>query len=256
MLSRRSVFVAAAASSITVATSARIPVYAQELEPDEAEFSQLSNPPLEAIESPVKFGYKPATPDQINKTDRIIAETTGATPLEVAQSFIDRFYYTDRDAISQWPAPSNWNPLIVRFFNEATSLKVNNDMVDWCAAFANWCIKRAGKHSSNSAASQSFVSPANKDYYRRTDNPRPGNLVIWTCYDMTGKSLGLGHVGFYKGPAADNSIQLLSGNTARDGRSSLVCVKAFSTLDKNVYRTVEGKRVPSIMKLNSYLEIV
>jgi uncharacterized protein (TIGR02594 family) len=147
--------------------------------------------------------------------------------------------------------------LIVRFFREATTLKANNDMVDWCAAFANWCIKHAGKHSTNSAASQSFVSMANRAYFKPTSTPKPGDLAVWTCYGLNnGKSLGLGHVGFYKAAAGSDSILLLSGNTAKDGLSSLICVKPFSTQDRQVFRTVNGQRVPCIMRLNSYFEII
>lgn len=256
MFSRRSILQVTAAISAAGAIPAASPAFAEEYEPDESDFAQLNNPPISAIDAPVKFGYKTPSQDQIARVDKIIAETKGATPMELAQTFVDRFYKTDRDVISQWPAPSSWNPLIVRFFNEATSLKVNNDMVDWCAAFANWCIKRTGKKSTNSAASQSFVSSANNAYFRQTATPKPGNLVVWTCYDTNGKSLGLGHVGFYKGPTGDNSIAVLSGNTASDGRSSLICVKPFSTLDRTVFRTVNGRRVPAVMRLNTYLDIL
>lgn len=260
MLNRRTLLKISAAVPLA---SISLPSFslAQEVESDEAEFLQLENPPIASIDAPVKFGYNPATPEQIAKVNDIVKNTKGSTPIDVAESFITRFYKNDRDAISQWPAPAEWNPLIVRFFNEATSLKVNNDMVDWCAAFANWCIKRAGKHSTNSAASQSFIKSANRAYFRRTNTPKHGDLVVWTCYDMNGKSLGLGHVGFYYKKIDDiqtdgNYINILSGNTASDGRSSLICIKPFSIRDRNVFRTVNKVRVPAIMRLNAYLEII
>jgi uncharacterized protein (TIGR02594 family) len=259
MISRRHFTTAALIGSV----AGGLPTYSglagaqdMQVEPGGEEELQLIDPPIESIDQPATFGYKPATPDEIAAVDKIISETKGSTPYEVALSFVRRFYQHDRDVISQWPAPAHWNPLIVRFFRDATSLKANNDMVDWCAAFVNWCVKKAGKHSTNSAASQSFLSPANKSYFKKTSSPQTGNLVVFTCFDMSGRTLGLGHVGFYVAPSGDKEITVLSGNTAHDGRSSLICIKPYTTMDRNVYRTVKGRRVPCVMKLNSYMEIV
>jgi hypothetical protein len=118
---------------MSVATMFRgLPAFAQVAE--EESFVQLIYPPFGAIDQPEAFGYKKPTQEQREKAAKIISETpTGPTALAIARSFSDRFGSSDPNAISQWPAPAAWNPLIVEFFKSTTS-PVNNDMVAWCAS--------------------------------------------------------------------------------------------------------------------------
>ncbi|CDX58798.1 exported hypothetical protein [Mesorhizobium plurifarium] len=251
MLSRRRLLV----SGVFAASAALMGRTRAQTTTDEASgpFDQLIYPPIEAIDAPEQFGYQPATAAQKEKAREIIQQTPkGPEPIDIAQSFIDRFSNSDPDAISQWPAPQNWNPLIVSFFNEATTLHVNNDMVEWCAAFANWCIKRAGKTGSNSASSQSFLDRA----FDKTNNPKRGNLAIFTCFEKSSnRSLGIGHVAFVQSPPAAGVIQLLGGNTSKDGHSSIICQKPFSTAPREIRRHVNGIYVPCIMRLNTYVAL-
>jgi len=100
-------------------------------------FEQLTFPPISALDQPGLFGYKPATQAQIDKARLIVNSTPrGPAPIDIAKSFITRFSNTDAEAISQSPSPASWNPLVVEFFR-STSTKANNDMIAWCAAFAN-----------------------------------------------------------------------------------------------------------------------
>ena len=254
MISRRimALGLAAAAPSILRISKA----LGQDDEAKAESFVQLIYPPLEALSQPENFGYLEPDQAQKDKVDRIINETPkGPTPLAIARSFIDRFATSDPGAISQWPAPDSWNPLIVRFF-QSTSMNVANDMVAWCAAFANWCIERNNKTGTRSASSQSFVDPRNAKYFPRTNDPQQGDLAVWTCYDaQSGNSLNLGHVAFVSDKPSGNSVLTISGNTSRDNHYSIIAEKPFATKDREVYRTVNGARVPTVMKLNAYLKI-
>jgi uncharacterized protein (TIGR02594 family) len=170
----------------------------------------------------------------------------------VAQSFTDRFFINDPELIEQWPAPASWNPLIVHFFNDATQLKVTNDMVNWCAAFVNWCIVWAGKQGSDDASSQSFL----RNSFTRVSVPKRGDLAIFTCYDADGKSIGLGHVAFVKETPADPArVTLIGGNTSKDGHSSIICEKVFTTGARSINRNINGRLVPCTMRLNTYANV-
>ena len=212
-------------------------------------------PPLEALNSPTNFGYTAPTKAQKERVAGIINDTPhGPTPLDIARSFVLRFSQSDPDAISQWPKQDAWNPLIVEFF-KATSLPANNDMINWCAAFTNWCIARNGKFGTRSASSQSFLAENARRYFPRTNDPEVGDLVVWTCYDPNGKSLGLGHVAFVSGAIASNSVLTLNGNVSSDGRKSIIAEKPMPTGDKAITRNVDGQRVSCTMRLSAFLKI-
>lgn len=217
------------------------------------ELIELKFPPIAALSDPVKYGYSPPDQAQIDKAKRMVQEApSGPTGFAVAEYFVRKYYMSDPEAISQWPAPSAWNPLVVEFFR-ATTLHASNDMVDWCAAFVNWCLMRANKLRSNSAASQSFLNPK----FNHVTEPQRGDLAIFTCYDATtNQSLGLGHVGFVEdGPDSTGAIVLIGGNTASAGRKSMICEKMFSTSERTGRRTVNGRLVPCKVRLSAYVRI-
>lgn len=202
------------------------------------------------LQNPFLLGTEKPTDAQKDKTQKIVEGTPkGPRPIDIAQSFVDRFALSDPDAISQWPADAAWNPLVVEFFT-ATSLVVKNDMVPWCAAFANWCITRAGIAGTNSAASQSFLV---KEFFEQTDDPQFGDVAIFTCYSKsTGKSVGLGHVTFFKEWRGEDKILVIGGNQSADGRSSIISEKEYRTGARDVWRTIDGERVLVTMKLNTF----
>lgn len=220
---------------------------------EEAVFDQLTYPPIEALDNPQPFGYNPPTEAQKQKAKDIINGTPkGPAPIDLAQSFVDRFYRSDPDAISQWPAPASWNPLIVEFFS-ATSIRANNDMIAWCAAFVNWCIERTSRNGSRSASSQSFIS---KDF-KATQNPAPGDVAVFTCHDkQSDSSLGIGHVAFYKENLPNGRIRVVGGNQSSDRHSSIISESVFSIAATNVRRHVGNEYVSCTMRLNTYIKIV
>jgi uncharacterized protein (TIGR02594 family) len=215
--------------------------------------SQLLFPDLATINEHRSRGESQPTDAQVQRAKQIIAATpVGPTPLDVAQSFIDRFGNSEPDIISQWPTPDAWNPLIVEFFS-ATNLRVSNDMIAWCAAFANWCLLRAGRSGSGDASSQSFLG----DDFAKTDTPKVGDLVVFTSVDnRTNQSLGIGHVGFVKGPPDSGHVDVLGGNQSSDGHSSIISSKLFSTQPFAARRHVNGSWVLCTMKICAYLRIV
>lgn len=144
---------------------------AQTVDPDQL-LEEVTYPSFDALDGRRPFGYDPASQEEIDIAEQIVARTVlGPRPIDIAQSFVDRFYREHPNWISQWPYPGHWNPLVVKFFS-ATSSPPNNDMIPWCAAFANWCIERAGKKGSRSASSQSFVDKKFEKIFEKTTEPR------------------------------------------------------------------------------------
>jgi uncharacterized protein (TIGR02594 family) len=214
--------------------------------------TQLTYPPFDAINAPALFGYKPATAAEKQAAKDVENATPkGPRPIDIAQSFIDRFAKTP-DVISQWPVPQSWNPLIVDFFS-ATATPANNDMIAWCAAFANWCLERNLKTGTRSASSQSFLSKQ----FKQTKTPSNGDLVVFTCYDLANnKSLGLGHVAFFKEALSENMIRVIGGNQSADGHSSVISETTFLTTDTQAHRHIGNKYVPCIFRLNAFVRVV
>jgi uncharacterized protein (TIGR02594 family) len=208
-------------------------------------------PSFEAISEPNIQGLRPPSEAQRRAVEQIIAETPkGPRPIDVAESFIDRFYKIDPHAISQWFAPQPWNPLIVNFF-DATSDPVNNDTVPWCAAFLNWCLRRAGKPITNSSSSQSFAST---DLFAETQSPIEGDIVVFTCYSIaTGKTLGLGHVTFFKEKVSNNDFFAVGGNQS-GVRPSMICREKFLRAFES-RRHVGGNYVPVMYRINRFLRV-
>ena len=60
---------------------------------------------------------------------------------------------------------------------------------DWCAAFVNWCLHRAGESHTGSAGAASFLTSQWK--FRALEVPRPGCIVV--CGNESGKAT---HVAF------------------------------------------------------------
>ena len=67
-------------------------------------------------------------------------------------------------------------------------LGVDPVKVEWCAAFANASLKRAGKEGTNSLMARSFL-----EYGTRVDTPQLGDIIVFP----RGENELFGHVGFY-----------------------------------------------------------
>lgn len=229
------------------------PTMAQDAE--DASLEELDYPAFERINPTVPYGSSMPTKAQIDKARAIwTAAPQGPTPVDIVDYFVENYVTSDPDAISQWPKSEAWNPLVVQFFS-VVSYQAENDLVPWCAAFANWCLKRARRIHSGSAASQSFLW--NADQFAKTSRPKRGDLAVFTCYyPGTNKSTGLGHVGFVDVPPSSGAkhLQVIGGNQAQDGRS-MICSRRYSLEPVATTRTINGKRTDVTFRFNSYIRV-
>ena len=120
-----------------------------------------------------------------------------------------------------WPEPDSHtptyaNPLIVRFFL-STHTKPVGDETPWCAAFANWCLARAGVLGTTTASSQDFINTAwgQKVIWSHRDGGLPldarrGDLAIFKLLSNPAH----GHVTFFDSISETdaNTINVLGGN--------------------------------------------
>ncbi|MFZ3275269.1 MAG: hypothetical protein WA182_00050, partial [Candidatus Sulfotelmatobacter sp.] len=83
MISRRALIIGLMTYPVALAAGQNIdePVY------------ELSYPPFDALTNPETFGYKEASEEEKKKAQDIINGTpSGPKPIDLAQSFVDRFY--------------------------------------------------------------------------------------------------------------------------------------------------------------------
>lgn len=95
------------------------------------------------------------------------------------------------------------NTDILKYFAETGHSWVKDDDTAWCAAFINWCLKKAGWQHTNSLLARSFLGIGTL-----TTKPELGDLAIF--WRVT-KESGFGHVGFFIAESADG-VFTLSGN--------------------------------------------
>lgn len=93
------------------------------------------------------------------------------------------------------------NPRIIEY-HQATSLQATDDETAWCSSFVNWCLLKAGKDRTNSAAARSWLN-----WGVSIVTPRLGCVAI---FERT-SSPTAGHVGFYQSEQ-NGRILLLGGN--------------------------------------------
>jgi hypothetical protein len=81
-------------------------------------FDELAYPPLEALTAPQPFGILEPDANAKAKAGEIIKATPkGPTPIDIAQSFVDRFFSTDPEAISQMARARRLEPIGGRVFH-------------------------------------------------------------------------------------------------------------------------------------------
>lgn len=81
------------------------------------------------------------------------------------------------------------NPHIVRYFDDIGQHWVKNDETAWCAAFANWCLKKEGFEFTGKLNARSFL-----DIGWEVKEPQIGDVVVlWRESPNSWK----GHVGFF-----------------------------------------------------------
>lgn len=165
------------------------------------------------------FGTDPAKSDEVAKADALLLKCPEkSSPLDVMKYFeglpdknIDNEAYN-----GGWQV--RWNPLIVRFFT-LTKTTPAGDTTAWCAASLNWALGRSGFHGTGSASSGSFRAAKGV-----TDDPRPGDIVVFARTDADEARVGFGHVGLFL-EQKQSSILVLGGNQKNMSGHHAVCRK-------------------------------
>ncbi len=135
------------------------------------------------------------------------------TPIEIAFT-----QYGTREI-----AGSNNNPSVLSYFEYIGQDWVKNDEMAWCAAFLNWCLKRAGKQHTGSLLARSFLN-----YGTNTNTPKFGDIAVFWRESLNSK---FGHAGFYVGEDAKN-VYVLGGN-----QGDQVSIAPFPKFQLLAYRT-------------------
>jgi uncharacterized protein (TIGR02594 family) len=139
--------------------------------------------------------------------------------------------------------PDRWNPVIVGFF-EATATKPSGDVTAWCAAFLNWCLQRSNLDFPDNASSSAF-----RKWKTETDDPKPGDIVVYVETNEEAAREGHGHVGFFYGFNDKGQVLTLGGNQIASNRHHEISVKALpgrnvkgGVLALHSFRTADGYR--------------
>lgn len=172
-----------------------------------------------ASRDPLTLGHivPPPSDPAWREVDNILAgaPSHSTTPVKVAEYLASAVPLKYRQA---WPEPNIEhptfaNPLIVRLFL-STHTVPSGDTTPWCAAFANWCIERAGLTGTTSAASQSFLAWGEAIWTKSQGGPltaaTPGDVAVFRKRSDPAH----GHVGFFIGVTANMAgrVDILGGN--------------------------------------------
>jgi uncharacterized protein (TIGR02594 family) len=193
-------------------------------------------------QSGAPVGSAPSRHAEVATAFRLLFETPRNVPeprqLEIAKYFMN-IKQTNED---KEPYNYEWavraNPLVVGFFSMTNTLPSEGDQTSWCAAFVNFCLYAAGKPTTFSALSGSF-----RYYSTPTENPRPGDIVVFALHGEQGAK-GFGHVGFFVSRNPDGSmITVLGGNQrGTTGSTGAVTTTTFhkesASLRLHSYRSV------------------
>lgn len=113
-----------------------------------------------------------------------------------------------------WPVRAN--PLIVELFS-ATDTEPLGDTTAWCAAFVNWCIKRAHTGRSDThqllAAPESAASGKFREWARavNVEDASPGDIAVFELIAQGRPHPWRGHVAFF-GALESRYVKVLGGN--------------------------------------------
>lgn len=153
------------------------------------------------------LGRQPPRRNEVQLAEQILGDSPNTSPLDVAKYF-EQLTITNEDSEnynSEWSVRAN--PLIVLFFLQGTNYdNTKGDETAWCAAFVNWCLKRAGEPYTNSASSGSF-----RCFCDEAITPKEGDIAVFKKNGHDDPCAGEGHVGFYVSEESE-AVTLLGGN--------------------------------------------
>jgi len=179
----------------------------------------------------IKPGQAIVIPEHVSRRDilvRAAMELDGDEPLrlKIARREMDVAEFGDHGKDPE-------NPIIVEYLASVVGLsaaKVASDETAWCSAFANWCCETAGEEGTDSAWALGW-----EHWGDGTDDPRAGDLAVFSRDHVTDPKDRGGHVGFFLYRKGEG-IRLLGGN-----QSNKVCEQTYpvdGTLGSYKYRLV------------------
>lgn len=190
----------------------------------------LGDGALRALAEGIKVieGWKPGS--EIPLGAKIMVEEPADAPalLTMARSAQDWMDVARQEAArpaherSEWPGGAA-NPRILEYFRVGTAWReVTQDETDWCAAFVNYCLVKAGHAGTGSPGARSFFHNRH-GRFQRLDGPKPGCVVVIrrAPFDDPAWAEGPGHVGFFLS-GTETRVRLLGGN-----QGNTVCEKDF-----------------------------
>ncbi|TCR89816.1 CHAP domain-containing protein [Rhizobium sp. BK376] len=234
------------------AAMAGIPGYAVAQKLGRENIVQLQYPPPSPSQNlPHQERRKPSAAEILFARAIVSRTPYGPRPIDIAQSFVDRFSRANPAAISQPSPPAAPNPLISEFIKPAGRFSGQDDIIPWCAAFVNFCIERNGGAGSNSAWSQSFLAPP----FEKVTQPEEGDLAVFTCYSPSSDAdMGLGHVAFFRRISENGQIVVVGGNQSNGRHTSIISEKVLETGNQPVKRRLpNGQYVTAVMRLNAFV---
>lgn len=150
------------------------------------------------------------------------------------------------------------NMTVVNYAKEIGIKWINDDETPWCATYVNWVLMKAGYKYSANATARSF-----DNYGTKTDNPEPGDIVVFWRESLTS---GKGHVGFFMGYTSDDKIYVLGGNQSnmvtisKYTKNNLIGFRRVSESSENMEipkpilkRGSKGKEVEKLQNILKYL---
>lgn len=195
---------------------------------------------------------------EITKGDELIlGSPKGKSPFEI-MTYFAAISETNGDGEAYnagWR--EKWNPVIVRFF-ECAEMRPSSDETPWCAACLNWVLARSGFVGTCSSSSSSFRHSVGK----KTDDPQPGDIVVFRHKNAKLADIGRGHVGLFVSRTT-TSVTVLGGNQKRAGHHAVceqiiggqvpLVLDSFISIDSLVKLEDPDKPCPCKPPVNQYL---
>jgi uncharacterized protein (TIGR02594 family) len=116
------------------------------------------------------------------------------------------------------------NPQVVKYFKETGYENIKDDETSWCAAYMNWCAKKAGLDYPNNLLARSWL-----EIGEEVKSPQLGDIVVFW---RDKKNSWTGHVSlFIYKDEKQNKIYCLGGN-----QNEQVCIAPYSAETVLAYR--------------------
>jgi uncharacterized protein (TIGR02594 family) len=202
--------------------------------------------------------HTPKDPELTRGDELILSSPKSKPPFEI-MSYFAALTDTNGDGEAYnagWR--ERYNPVIVRFF-DCADRRPSGDETFWCAACLNWVLARSGFVGTCSSSSSSFRHGVGT----KTDDPQPGDIVVFRHKNKKLADVGRGHVGLFVSRTT-TSVTVLGGNQKRaghhavceqviDGQIPLV-LDSFISVDSLVKLGDPDKPCPCKPPVNRYLQ--